>query len=119
MSITLALDPPLPCAVLIARGRRCEAPAAQGEAARNTDGSYFVRPICATCRDAAARVHEYPLPPDAAPEPCRSCGAPIVWTQTPRGAALPLSVATRSVRDGHPVALSHFRDCPDAKAWGR
>lgn len=66
-----------------------------------------------------ARSHEYPIPPVASIVSCRSCGAAIVWTHTPTGRAVPLALSTAQTRDGQQYAVSHFRDCPDAKAWGR
>lgn len=35
------------------------------------------------------------------------------------GRAVPLALSTAQTRDGVQYAVSHFRDCPDAKAWGR
>lgn len=69
--------------------------------------------------DPAPRRGEYPLPPGARVESCRSCGARIVWLHTPAGRSLPLSLATVQTRGGVTYALAHFADCPDAKDWSR
>lgn len=59
----------------------------------------------------------YPIPHDAQPTTCASCGAAIVWTRTPAGKAVPLSLATgREVRRRR-VAEAHFVDCPQAEEW--
>jgi hypothetical protein len=65
------------------------------------------------------RRGEYPLPTDGHIERCRSCDAQIVWTHTPAGRAIPLSLATVQTRDGETYCLSHFTDCPHGRAWSR
>lgn len=65
------------------------------------------------------RAGEYPIPPNAEPSHCRSCGAAIVWARTEGGRAIPLSLATVAERDGVRYALAHFADCPDAKDWSK
>lgn len=67
----------------------------------------------------AGRPHEYEIPATAKIEHCRSCDAQIVWTRTPAGRAVPLALSTVQTRDGKRYAVSHFRDCPDAKDWGK
>lgn len=64
-----------------------------------------------------ARPSEYALPPTAATSRCGSCGAAMAWVKTPRGRAMPLSLATVEERAGVKYALPHFVDCPDAKEW--
>jgi hypothetical protein len=65
------------------------------------------------------RRGEYPLPPGARIEKCKSCGAEIVWARTDAGRAIPLSLKTVQTRDGVAYLLSHFADCPEAKGWKR
>lgn len=65
------------------------------------------------------RKGEYPMPPNARIERCKSCGAEIIWAQTEAGRAIPLSLATAQTRDGRQWLLSHFADCPEAKGWKR
>lgn len=67
----------------------------------------------------APRPHEYPVPKGGAIVHCHSCDAEIVWTTSPMGARIPLSIATVQTRDGVMYALSHFTDCPQASAWGK
>lgn len=67
----------------------------------------------------AGRPHEYAIPAGAAIEHCRSCGAQIVWAQTPAGRAVPLALASVQTRGSVQYAVSHFRDCPDAGQWGK
>jgi hypothetical protein len=66
-----------------------------------------------------ARKGEYELPADAIPTRCNSCGAGMVWVQTGKGKAMPLSVATIEERDGSRFAMPHWADCPDAKEWSK
>lgn len=66
-----------------------------------------------------SRRGEYPLPHGSTPSRCASCGKWIVWTVTPSGARMPLSVETTEHRDGGSFALSHFADCPEAADWRR
>lgn len=63
------------------------------------------------------RRGEYIVPEAAAIQSCRSCGASIVWTNTPAGKAIPLSVASIETRNGVRFALSHFADCPEGREW--
>jgi hypothetical protein len=65
------------------------------------------------------RRGEYPMPPAAHIEKCRSCGAAIVWAHTANDRAIPLSLATVQTRDGQQFLLSHFSDCEHAKEWSR
>lgn len=46
---------------------------------------------------------------------CKSCGARIIWAETPRAARVPLD-ATPSAEG---VYQTHFASCPQAKAWSR
>lgn len=63
------------------------------------------------------RAGEYALPSPAHVARCKSCNAPIVWTRTEGGRAIPLSLATVEERGGVRYALTHFADCKDAKGW--
>lgn len=60
---------------------------------------------------------EYAVPESPRIESCRSCNAPIVWTQSPHGHALPLSIRRARLVHGQWYAPSHFSDCPDATQW--
>lgn len=62
---------------------------------------------------------EYLIPIGADVETCRSCGASIVWTKTPAGKAVPLSLALVEERGGVKVTKTHFVDCPDGRGWKR
>ena len=64
-----------------------------------------------------ARKGEYEVPELARPATCQSCGAPIVFTKTPKGATIPLSLATVEWREGKRYAITHFSDCPNARDW--
>lgn len=66
-----------------------------------------------------ARIGEYEVPSNAQHGTCRSCGAMMVWVQTVKQRAMPLSVATIETRDGVRYALPHFVDCPEAKKWSK
>jgi len=66
-----------------------------------------------------ARKGEYEIPPGATPTRCHTCDAGMIWVSTPKGRAMPLSVATIEERDGSRFALSHFADCPEAKEWSK
>jgi len=66
-----------------------------------------------------ARKGEYELPANAVPTRCHSCGAGMIWVNTAKGRALPLSVATIEERDGGKYALPHFADCPQSKEWSK
>lgn len=57
------------------------------------------------------------LPANARRGTCRSCGQPIAWIVTTKGAAMPLDLATAEARDGGTVAKTHFATCPHGKAW--
>jgi hypothetical protein len=50
-------------------------------------------------------------------QPCRSCGAAMIWTETSNGKRMPLSVASAIAVAGEQWALPHFVDCKDAKDW--
>lgn len=63
------------------------------------------------------RAGEYPIPPNATPTYCRSCGATIVWTRTESNKAIPLSLTTVEEREGVRYALTHFADCPESRQW--
>lgn len=54
---TLRIDPPLPCAVLIAIQRRCGTPAHAATADRWTDGSWHIMPMCESCTRKLARLY--------------------------------------------------------------
>jgi hypothetical protein len=69
--------------------------------------------------EQAQRPGEYLVPPGAAREACRSCGARIIWTQTENGRAIPLSVRTLRMIDGVRYAATHFSDCPQSREWRR
>lgn len=66
-----------------------------------------------------ARPSEYVLPPASATSLCGSCGAAMAWIKTPKGKAMPLSLATVEEREGVKYALPHFVDCPQAKEWSK
>jgi hypothetical protein len=65
------------------------------------------------------RVGEYAIPEGAIPTTCRSCGASIVWARTEGEKAIPLALATARDCGGVRVALTHFADCTDSRAWRR
>lgn len=46
---------------------------------------------------------------------CKSCGARVIWADTPRNARVPLDAVPGP--DG--VYVSHFATCPQATAWSR
>jgi hypothetical protein len=62
-------------------------------------------------------------------EPCRSCGAPMVWAKTSTGKWAPFDAKPERRfilhpgEDGvlraeaQPTYQSHYATCPDAKAW--
>lgn len=60
---------------------------------------------------------EYPVPMPLKVEACRSCGAPVSWTTSPQGHAIPLSLRQARMIHQQWYAPSHFRDCPDASQW--
>jgi hypothetical protein len=61
------------------------------------------------------RKGEYAVP-DNPPAFCKSCGQPIIWTETGSGNLIPLSVVTiRTDPSGHRWAMTHFADCPHAR----
>jgi hypothetical protein len=64
-----------------------------------------------------ARPGEYPLPANAFPAKCASCGMAIVFCRTAAGKQIPLSLATVEEREGIKYAVTHFADCPQAKEW--
>lgn len=60
---------------------------------------------------------EYPIPDDAPPATCASCGKAIVWIRTPNDKAMPLSLSTARLVNGQRVAMNHWVDCPDRQEW--
>lgn len=70
---------------------------------------------------------------------CRSCGAPIIWTRTAKGKAMPVDAEPRSdgeialrdeegtlvavyigaATDGEARYVSHFATCKDSDSWRR
>ena len=64
-------------------------------------------------------AHTYPLPSNVPITRCKSCGQPIVWARTPRGANVPLSLITITQVGTEWVAQSHFTDCKQASGWGK
>lgn len=66
---------------------------------------------------------------------CRSCGAAVIWTHTPKGSLMPLDadpdpaglifvsddcvayVASGPDLFGGPRYVSHFATCPDSERW--
>lgn len=62
---------------------------------------------------------EFVLPESVTPEQCRSCGAVIVWTRTPTGKPVPLSLALVEQHGALKVAKTHFVDCPESRQWKR
>jgi hypothetical protein len=67
----------------------------------------------------APRPHEYPMPSGERIVKCLSCKASIVWTQTKRGASVPLALDSVVTRDGKQWAQSHYLTCPQASGWGK
>jgi hypothetical protein len=61
---------------------------------------------------------EYVLP-DGETTACASCGAAIIWTRTPGGRAIPLSMATKRQCGEKWMAMTHFTDCPHRREWRR
>lgn len=114
MIITLA--DPLPCCALAVMNRRCGMPTTAAQLTRQQDSSYHLQPFC-PAHLPAERRGEYVVPEEAPVVACRSCGAQIVWTKTPTGRPMPLSLATVEARGGVRFALAHFSDCPDGKDW--
>lgn len=62
---------------------------------------------------------EYEIPTSTPVARCRSCDAAIIWAQTEKGRAIPLSVATTVLRGGKRYAMTHFMDCPHGCEWRR
>lgn len=60
---------------------------------------------------------EYPIPSDGQTAVCRSCDAPIVWTRTEGGKAIPLSLKTARTLGDTRYATTHFADCPHSRDW--
>jgi hypothetical protein len=50
---------------------------------------------------------------------CKSCNAPIAWTKTSEGAAIPLDLAHVTQYDGKRYAVTHFAYCPHGAHWRR
>lgn len=55
--------------------------------------------------------------------PCKSCGTPMIWTDTPKGKRMPLDATTLQRRmvlnaEGQAIVadtfLSHYATCPHA-----
>lgn len=76
------------------------------------------------------RLITYPLPWQARVEPCRSCGAPMVWTKTAKGKTMCLDLRhvhadpPEDIEVTHPGARRweaepHWGYCPQAKEWGK
>lgn len=84
---------------------------------RRGDALDFLRIKGGDMSEQQSRKGEYAAPEGAEVKQCKSCGAAIVWIRTARGAAMPLSVATRETREGRNYMLSHYADCPDSKQW--
>jgi hypothetical protein len=60
-------------------------------------------------------------PPSAPPaaedaQPCRSCGAMVVFRKTKNDKWCPMDV---DLKTGAETAISHFSTCPNAKSWSR
>lgn len=62
---------------------------------------------------------EYEIPTGTPVVRCRSCDAAIIWVQTEKGRAIPLSVATTVLRGDKRYAMTHFADCPHGREWRR
>lgn len=60
---------------------------------------------------------EHPIPEDAEPCQCKSCGASIVWGVTGRGNPVPLDLACVRVVGNQRYALNHFATCPQGREW--
>lgn len=67
----------------------------------------------------AGRRVDFQIPASLPIDRCRSCGAAIVWTTTPAGKLMPLSVASATDLAGERRAISHFADCPHRGEWRR
>jgi hypothetical protein len=63
--------------------------------------------------------HTYATPQGARIAYCKSCGVPIAFVQTPKGASVPVSLLTLTQVNGTWVAKSHYLDCPQASGWGK
>lgn len=56
---------------------------------------------------------DFEVPQGSIPEPCKACGAPLVFVLHPRTLnRMPLSMRTLEIREGKGFAESHFSDCP-------
>jgi hypothetical protein len=60
---------------------------------------------------------EFEVPDGAEITSCKSCGAAIIWTTTPKGRAIPLDTSAIRMVGLIGYAKSHFVTCPDAKEW--
>jgi len=63
--------------------------------------------------------YTYAIPPGAKTGHCDGCGAELVFVATPSGSQMPLALSTRYQLGSRWVAVSHFRDCPFASAFGK
>lgn len=59
----------------------------------------------------------YPIPAGKQPMTCRSCGASVVWTKTPKGKSIPLDLAHVRGSGATREALIHFATCKHAREW--
>lgn len=63
------------------------------------------------------RKGEVEVTPADTHDTCKSCGAAILWHKFEHGPYLPLSIRTiEQDAGGRRFALSHFTDCPNARA---
>lgn len=64
------------------------------------------------------RAH-YAVPRGQPVDLCKSCGTPMVWTRTDKGAEAPLDLTTCWVVKGQAFATIHFVTCPDSRSHRR
>jgi hypothetical protein len=60
---------------------------------------------------------EYIVPTGATPEPCRSCGASVIWGHTNHGNPVPLNADHIRTIGTVRYAMTHFATCPQARGW--
>jgi ribonuclease HI len=87
----------------------------------NADADALTRQAYREARGDTAELEpgEFVIPIDANVQECRSCGASIVWTRTPGGKPVPLSLALVEERGGARIAKTHFVDCKQGREWRR
>jgi ribonuclease HI len=88
---------------------------------QNTEADALTRQAYREARGDTADLEpgEFLIPADANVQACRSCGASIVWTRTPNGKPVPLSLALVEERGGVRITKTHFVDCEQSREWRR